>query len=42
MPSPEIAQKVAQQFERPGYQEKKGEWRALLRMLDKTDPSYKT
>ncbi len=42
MPSPEIAQKVAQQFERPGYQEKKGEWRALLRILDKTDPSYKT
>jgi ribulose-5-phosphate 4-epimerase/fuculose-1-phosphate aldolase len=38
---PEIAQKVARQFERPGYQEKKGEWRALLRMLDKMDPSYK-
>ena len=38
---PEIAQKVARQFERPGYQEKKGEWRAHLRMLDKMDPSYK-
>ena len=25
----------------PGYQEKKGEWRALLRMLDRTQPSYK-
>jgi len=42
VPSKEIAEKVAQQFNRPGYQEKKGEWRALLRMLDKTDPSYKT
>ena len=42
IPSMEIAQKVATQFNRPGYQEKKGEWRALLRMLDKTDPSYKT
>ena len=41
MPSKEIAEKVAAQFERPGYQEKKGEWRALLRALDKTDPSYK-
>jgi hypothetical protein len=42
IPSMEIAEKVARQFNRPGYQEKKGEWRALLRMLDKTDPSYKT
>ena len=41
MPSKEIAAKVAAQFNRPGYQEKKGEWRALLRMLDKTDSSYK-
>jgi ribulose-5-phosphate 4-epimerase/fuculose-1-phosphate aldolase len=41
MPSPEIAIKVAAQFNRPGYQEKKGEWRAFIRMLDKTDPSYK-
>jgi ribulose-5-phosphate 4-epimerase/fuculose-1-phosphate aldolase len=38
---PAIAEKVARQFERPGYQEKKGEWRALLRMLDRLDPSYK-
>ena len=42
IPSQEIAEKVAQQFERPGYQERKGEWRAFIRMLDKTDPSYKT
>ena len=41
IPSQEIAEKVARQFERPGYQEKKGEWRAFIRMLDKTDPSYK-
>ena len=41
MPSKAVAEKVAAQFERPGYQEKKGEWRALLRTLDKTDPSYK-
>jgi ribulose-5-phosphate 4-epimerase/fuculose-1-phosphate aldolase len=38
---PEIAENVARQFERPGYQEKKGEWRALLRMLDRTDASYR-
>ena len=41
MPPPEIAANVARQFSRPGYQENKGEWRALLRMLDKTDPSYR-
>ena len=40
MQPPEIAANVAQQFSRPGYQENKGEWRALLRMLDKSDPSY--
>jgi hypothetical protein len=42
IPSQEIAEGVARSFERPGYQERKGEWRALIRMLDKTDPSYKT
>ncbi len=41
MQPPEVAAKVARQFSRPGYQETKGEWRALLRMLDKTDPSYR-
>jgi ribulose-5-phosphate 4-epimerase/fuculose-1-phosphate aldolase len=40
-PSAEVAQKVADSFARPGYQEKKGEWRALIRMLEKMDPSYK-
>ena len=42
IPKEEVAQKVANSFARPGYQEKKGEWRALLRMLDRVDPSYKT
>jgi ribulose-5-phosphate 4-epimerase/fuculose-1-phosphate aldolase len=42
IPSQEVAESVARSFERPGYQERKGEWRALIRMLDKTDPSYKT
>jgi ribulose-5-phosphate 4-epimerase/fuculose-1-phosphate aldolase len=42
IPSQAIAESVARSFERPGYQERKGEWRALIRMLDKTDPSYKT
>lgn len=42
IPSQEVANGVAQSFARPGYQEKKGEWRALIRMLDKLDPSYKT
>ena len=41
MPTLEVAQKVANSFDRPGYQEKKGEWRALIRMLDRMDPSYK-
>ena len=42
IPSQEIAEGVAKSFSRPGYQEKKGEWLALLRMMDKLDPSYKT
>ena len=42
IPSNEVARGVAASFARPGYQERKGEWRALIRMLDKTDPSYKT
>jgi len=36
---PEVAAKVARQFERPGYHETKGE-RKVLRMLDRIDPSY--
>jgi len=42
IPSQAVAESVARSFDRPGYQERKGEWRALIRMLDKTDPSYKT
>ncbi|MGZ8212788.1 MAG: class II aldolase/adducin family protein [Burkholderiales bacterium] len=38
----EIAQKVAQQFKTLPYKAKKTEWKAHLRMLDRTDPSYKT
>ena len=38
---PEVAEKVARQFARPGYQETKPEWTALLRMLDKMDPSFR-
>ena len=41
MPSPAVADKVAGQFKRLWYKEKKTEWKALLRMLDKTEPSYK-
>ena len=37
---PEVAAKVARQFERPGYHETKGEWKAVLRMLDRIDPSH--
>ena len=41
MPPPGVAEKVAGQFKRLWYKEKKTEWKALLRMLDKTEPSYK-
>jgi ribulose-5-phosphate 4-epimerase/fuculose-1-phosphate aldolase len=41
MPPPAVAQKVAGQFKGLPYKAKKTEWKALLRMLDKTDPSYK-
>lgn len=36
-----VAARVARQFSRPGNQKNKGEWRALPRMLDKTDSSYR-
>ena len=39
---PEIATKVATQFKGLPYKAKKTEWKAHLRMLDRTDPSYKT
>ncbi len=41
MPSHDIARKVAAQFARPGRQAPLNAWKALLRMLDKRDPSYK-
>ncbi len=41
MPPPAVAGKVAGQFRKLPYKAKKTEWKALLRMLDKTDPSYK-
>jgi ribulose-5-phosphate 4-epimerase/fuculose-1-phosphate aldolase len=41
-PSAEVAEKTARQFSGLPYKAKKTEWKALLRMLDKTDPSYKT
>ena len=41
-PPAEVAEKTARQFRGLPYKVKKTEWKALLRMLDKTDPSYKT
>jgi ribulose-5-phosphate 4-epimerase/fuculose-1-phosphate aldolase len=42
LPSAEVARKVARQFARPGRTAPDTGWAALLRMLDRTDPSYKT
>ena len=42
MVPPEVAEKVARQFRDLPYKAKKTEWKALLRMLDKTDASYKS
>lgn len=41
MPPPEVAEKVALQFRNLRYKTRKIEWKAHLRMLDKTDASYK-
>ena len=41
VPPMAVAEKVASQFKKLPYKAKKTEWKALLRMLDKTDPSYK-
>jgi ribulose-5-phosphate 4-epimerase/fuculose-1-phosphate aldolase len=41
IPAPSVAEKVAAQFKNLPYKAKRPEWKALLRMLDKTDPSYK-
>ena len=41
MPSHEVARKVAAQFARPGRQAPANAWAALLRVLDRDDPSYR-
>lgn len=38
---PEVAARVAQQFKGLPYKARKTEWKALLRMLDRTDPTYR-
>ena len=42
IPAPEVAAKTAAQFKSLPYKPKRPEWKALLRMLDRTEPSYKT
>lgn len=42
VPPAAVAEKVAGQFQGLPYKARQPEWKALLRMLDKTDPSYKT
>lgn len=41
IPAPAVAEKAAAQFKALPYKPKRPEWKALLRMLDKTEPSYK-
>jgi len=41
VPPEAVAEKTARQFKGLPYKPKKTEWKALTRMLDKTDPSYK-
>jgi ribulose-5-phosphate 4-epimerase/fuculose-1-phosphate aldolase len=40
VPAPGVAEKTALQFKNLPYKAKKTEWKALRRMLDKTDASY--
>jgi ribulose-5-phosphate 4-epimerase/fuculose-1-phosphate aldolase len=40
-PPAAVAEKTARQFKGLPYKATKTEWKALLRMLDKTDPTYK-
>ena len=42
VPPHEVASKTAQQFRNLPYKPKKTEWTALTRMLDRTDPSYRS
>jgi ribulose-5-phosphate 4-epimerase/fuculose-1-phosphate aldolase len=41
-PQPEVCEKVARQYEQDDEPAGTREWRALLRQLDRTDPSYRT
>ena len=41
MPPPAVAEKTAAQFKALPYKARRPEWKALLRMLDKTDASYR-
>lgn len=41
VPAPAVAEKTASQFRALPYKPKRPEWKALLRMLDKLDASYK-
>lgn len=41
IPAPAVAEKVAGQFRGLPYKAKRPEWKALLRLLDRMDPSYK-
>ncbi len=41
IPAAAVAEKTAAQFKQLPYKAKKTEWKALLRMLDKTEPGYK-
>jgi ribulose-5-phosphate 4-epimerase/fuculose-1-phosphate aldolase len=41
MPAAGVAEKTAAQFLKLPYKAQKTEWKAHLRMLDKTEPSYK-
>jgi ribulose-5-phosphate 4-epimerase/fuculose-1-phosphate aldolase len=42
LPKAAVARKVARQFARPGRTAPGNAWSALLRLLDRVDPSYKT
>ena len=42
VPKPAVAQKVARQFARPGRTAPDNAWNALLRLLDRIDPAYKS
>jgi len=41
IPSPEVCERVAQQFQRPNRTAVNKDWPALLRMLDRSDSSYR-